>query len=417
MGKFQTNFVFEQLMFRNSLVHIVLFFVFFNPVMAQISITEVYYNTPYNEMINVKAQTPSTAPYYAKRHHLGEFIELYNYSDKDINLADWFISYKSFKFYLPNKMIKSGQLMVVTYQSNLPYKDFLYFFQLDHDTKYSDDQVIYQSDFMLRNKFGGVSLGQRLPNTLCERIVPNLKNNAFSWNFIDEPASNCVTDIIYNFATKPDIFYTVKSLQYNPIGTEPVYARPTPLSLPSSANIPTQNYDELVKGFYQSNYAYLTYSENIDNILNNICSINIQKSSQTPSTCGLDPTPVTICFNDDNAGDVTSVSTNCSVPTLTTTSTDFSPDVLKAISNDIVVYPNPTKISKVSIAWKGNAIGKINNIKVSDLYGNIISSSASTTNLNNPFICDLPSGVTSQYVAQITLTTNQTITKYILKTK
>jgi len=382
---------------------------FYNPVMSQISITEVYYNTPYNEMLRVNQNQDVNSGYRANRHHLGEFVELYNYSDKDINLAEWFLRYKSAKFYLPNKIIKSGQLMVVTYKNPFNYEDFLYYFQLDNNEPlYTADQVIYQSDFMLRNKAGQVSLGQRIKNTNFERIVPNLNKVIFSWHFSEEPESNHVKRV----GLKPEEFYKVNSLQYNPIGIYPLSEKPNPLSLP--VNIPIQSYDDLVKGFYQANYAYLNYNENIANILNNSCSINIKKSSQLPSDYGSNPT--TICFNDDKAGNVTGASTNCNIVTPPNPSTNFTPDVLQAISNDITVYPNPaTANSKVFVSWKGNAIGKISEIKVTGLSGNEILQPTKISNLSNPFSFILPTGSTSQYITLFTLTTGQTISKYILK--
>ncbi|MFP5040289.1 lamin tail domain-containing protein [Parasediminibacterium sp. JCM 36343] len=403
MEKIQDELVFQPLILKNTFILFVLMFWFYNPAISQISITEVYYNTPFNEMLQVNR-------YETKRHHLGEFIELYNYSDKDINLSDWFISGKSFKFYLPDKIIKSGQLMVVTYQSHTAYTDFLDFFQLTDHLKYSPDQVIYQSDFMLRNRYGRVSLGQRLHNTSCERVVSNLNGNVFGWGFSDEPASNFINDI----AQHPADFYKVKSLQYNNSNSL-IYDRPNPLSLPASVTIPTQIYDDLVSFFYQTNYAYLNYYENIANILNNSCSNSILKSSQQPSTYSYGQTPISICFNYDNAGDGTGITTNCSIVTPPGPSTNFTPDILQAISNDIIVYPNPTKNSKVSVAWKGSAIGKISSILISDYLGNCILYYPDATNISNPFSCTFTSITTSSYKALFTLTTGQAITKYILK--
>jgi len=410
MEKIQPKLVFEPLMFRNSLMLLVLFVCFYNPVRSQISITEVYYNTPFNEMLMVNnAKTLNT--YNTKRHHLGEFIELCNYSDKDINLSNWFISYKGNKLYLPDKIIKSGQLMVVTYQSLWPYTDFFNFFQLNGNSMYSPDQVIYHSSFMLRNKSGGVYLGQRLHNTSCERLVSNLSDNIYSWDFINEPPKNFVNDIAKNLQE----FYEVSSLQYNPSNISPISDRPTPLSLPSLVNIPTQSYDDLVKGFYQANYAYLTYYENIANILNSSCSINIPACSQIPANYSQLSTPTKLCFNYDNAGDGTGVTINCTSGTTPNPTTTFTPDVLQDISNDITVYPNPTYISKVYVAWKGKAIGKISSVKISDFLGNTIFPLTPTTNLSIPFTCPLLSSTAISYTALFTLTTGQTITKYILK--
>ncbi len=61
---------------------------------SQIMITEVYYNTPYNEKLHFtkKVNGVTTSELMdAVKHHRGEFIEIYNYSDKDISLKNWYI--------------------------------------------------------------------------------------------------------------------------------------------------------------------------------------------------------------------------------------------------------------------------------------------------------------------------------------
>ena len=48
---------------------------------AQVVISEIFFDTPVNEVFNDGSST--------HLHHVGEFIELYNYSDNEVNLSNW----------------------------------------------------------------------------------------------------------------------------------------------------------------------------------------------------------------------------------------------------------------------------------------------------------------------------------------
>lgn len=89
----------------------------FNIVQSQIAITEVYANTPFNERLHFG--NISTGFVDAVKHHRGEFVEIYNYSDKDINLKNWYMKDRQASFNLPDKILKKGEFMVIAYSSCL----------------------------------------------------------------------------------------------------------------------------------------------------------------------------------------------------------------------------------------------------------------------------------------------------------
>ena len=70
---------------------------------AQIAITEVYYDTPFIERYNKNSKA-----------HLGEFIELFNYSSKDIDISGWRLSDNMTSYYFPNgTKIKSNDFLII----------------------------------------------------------------------------------------------------------------------------------------------------------------------------------------------------------------------------------------------------------------------------------------------------------------
>ncbi len=380
---------------------------------SQIAITEIYYDTPFNEKLKFGNDLKGYVD--AIKHHRGEFIEIYNYSDSDLNLKDWYVKDLQSVFWLPNKIIKKNEFMVIAY-SRLPY----------HTTTFSDhftptlgkeNQIIYQDQILLRNKKDKVTLGYAVGG---QKFVDTWQ---FMWEFRNDPAPNFLPNLTGN----PSQFYSVKSIQYHPdpMSTIDPNVQPNGYDLynyeatpnPLHANfIPsTQSYNDLVKDNFQNYYAYLNWDTNASNLVNNVCNLNIETVFQNVKKGEL--TTETKCFNFDESGNMI-LNYNCSGEILIPVeSLGFTPDELEAIRNNISISPNPTKASNsynVTMSWNGPALNKVNNIQVfnsaaTTVYSFVPGAGVNSTNFS------LQGQLPGAFVANFILTTGQVVSKNILK--
>jgi hypothetical protein len=372
-------------------------FLFFSPsVYSQLVITEVYYNTPYNEKMSFSNDSGTVS---AKKHHWGEFVEIYNISDRDISLKDWYLKDNQGVFWLPtDKIIKKGQFMLIAY-SSFP-TETTPFTELFSTTFGKDSQIIFQDYMLLRNKAEGVTLGRSFNGTTL------IEKSRVAWN--DKDAFNFIPNIWQN----PALFYNVKSIQYNPNTTDNYEATPNPLE--ATYVPPTQNYEDLIRDDYQQNYSYLDWTENVNELLNRVCQINIEKTVQNP-TGTYDQGSV--CFSYDEAGNILT-GANCSPSSGPgTVSQGYSTDELEAIRNSIVISPNPTKATdnyNITMTWSGPALNKINNIQVASSVGVIIYGFSPGNGVNTTTF-NLQNQLQGAFIANFVLNTGQIISKNILK--
>lgn len=376
---------------------------FFN---SQIIITEVYYNTPANERPTFG--NPSSGIVNAKKHHRGEFIEIYNYSDKDLNLRNWFIKDLASIFWLPDKVIKSGQFMVIAY-SPLPYNttDFPSYFGT---TAGKESQIIYQNKLILRNLREQVAIGYAFSEKGGYAYWPSILNDC-TWTHQQEPPRNFIHDIW----STPDKFYTINSLQLGSNFIE--YFEGTPNPLEAIYKPPIQNYEAMVADNYAANYGYLDWADNIYEIIERTCPITIEKISQSPAGTSSNES---ICFSYDNAGNaITGV--NCSGQQGNSgngTSTGYTSDDLEEIKNSITITPNPAKASNnynVGMEWYfGLAKDKVKSIQVFSSTGVLIYSYIPPAGVNSTAV-NLQNQLPGVFIANFILDTNQVISKNILK--
>jgi len=373
---------------------------------SQLLITEVYYNTPYNEKLyfNKKINGMTTGELMdAKKHHRGEFIEIYNYTDKDVNLKGWYLKDLLRTFWLPEKMIKKGEFMVIAY-SVLPYNT-TNFKEHFSTTTGKENQIILQDDIILRNKSEEITLGYSFNGNNL------LSKSQYTWDSVFEPASN----FIKNLYQDPSQFYGINSLQYNPNpspGTQ-YQAAPNPLA---ATYVPaTQSYDEIVKNDFQQYYSYLDWSDNVNVLVEKTCPITIEKISQSPA--GSYTNNGSSCFSYDSAGNLVAGGGCSGAGTPPPGSSGLSPDELELIKNSIIISPNPTKASdsyNVTITWSGPALDKINNLQVFNSTGTPVYSFAPGTGVNTTAF-NLQNQLPGAFVANFILDTGQVVSKNILK--
>lgn len=383
-------------MVKNYFLRLFLLFPVF--ISSQIKITEVYYDTPYNERLTLTNSVGQDED--AIRHHWGEFIELYNYTDKDLSLKNWYIQDPVGTYWLPDKTIKAGGFVVVVYSQ--PTYNTTPFTELFSTTAGKEDQIIRQNQILLRNKSEEVKLGYYA----FEGKIPLPIVDAVGTGTGIEPASNRVKKAWQS----PGICYTYPSVQ---LVSATNYANATPNPLDATYKPPTQNYETLMFDTYQKYYAYLDWSENVTNLTENTCPISIAKIEQIPSGIYNNGEK---CFAYDIAGN--NVSSSDCVPDPSDPQTnEYNIDELEAIRNSIVIYPNPATSNNsyvVYVSWSGPAINKINNLHVYNSAGGLVYGITPVPGVNSTTF-SLQNQLPGIFVANFILNTGQVISKNILK--
>lgn len=382
-----------------------------NSVNAQLIITEVYANTPANEKL--RFGNTATGFVNANKHHWGEFVEIFNYSDRDVNLNKWVLKDRQGVFVLPDKILEKRKFVVIAY-SSLAYNTTP-FPELFPTTIGKESQIIYQNEFLLRNKTDEVTLSHKLGNVAIEKSVVR-------WEFGSEPVFN----FIKNAWSVAGAFYTVKSIQYHPDpqSTMDPTIQPDPYDLYNYTSTPNPlaadyvpamaSYEQLVKDEFQQYYSFLDWADNVYVLVENKCPIKFELVYQTPS--GNYSGEGSKCFSYDIAGNMT-IGSNCSAGETTppTGIVGFSTDELEAIKNSIVIYPNPTKAIdnyNVTITWSGAALGKITSVKIFHTLGSLVHTYTPGTNTTG---FSLANHLPGTFIANFSLNSGQIISKNILK--
>lgn len=286
-----------------------------NALNAQIVITEIFYNTPYNERLNIPNQSTQQME-EARKHHWGEFIEIYNFSDRDLSLQNWYIQDRLATVWLPaEKIIKSGDFMVIAYSTlranSTPFTE------LFSRTKGKESQIYYQNQILLRNKRETVTLGYNAINNM----VP-LSKGLFEWS-----EQTTLSNYVPYAWQIPDVCYTRDSYNLTANGTY-VLAPSNPLE--AAYKPPIQKYEDIMKDVYQENYSYIDWGEFVREIVNKICGISISLEQQPVSGTY---TGAGKCFQYDIAGN-RDIATDCTSPTTSNPpATEYTSDELDEIKN------------------------------------------------------------------------------------
>jgi hypothetical protein len=381
---------------------------------AQIAITEVYYNTPYSES---KKRIPSsnTSNKYSE-HHLGEFIELYNYTTEDIPLNGWYLRDNAGVYYFPaDAVIKSGDFLLVAYK---PFdSQYLYFPKFFPNTKGQETKILYQFRLVLNNLGEKVKLftsGNGLLKDVLPKDKPPLSTVLIDVDKVQWENTGLLPS---NYDKKSSIGdgstanYNINSLQRSGENSYNENNKTNPLTaLYKPAMV---NYQDvpLVKNFRRNNYARLTWSQYVDRILKNTCNYPVPITEQSNSSYVLTTTKQ--CFKHDAAGNM-DVKENCSSTTTSTTSSAANlQNDPEQIKNRIKIYPNPVS-SLVTLTWDNEVNNLISQMKIVALNGAYTVSVPKNAS-GYTFTADLtlqPKGI---YVLIITLNSGQTLSKSIVK--
>lgn len=374
-----------------------LFLLFSISLSSQIKITEIYHDTPYNERMTLFNGTTQQEE-NARRHHWGEFIEIYNYSDKDIRLENWYIRDLFGVFWLPqDKIIKSGEFMVVVYSA--PTVNTTPFTELFSTTQGKDNQIIKQNAILMDNYKESVYLGYALGGQ-----VP-LDKGSYGWVL---PKSSNRVKAAY---TQPGICYTVKSYQLTSNG---YYSLAYPNPLDAVYKPPIEHFEDIVFNDYIKYYSYLDWSDNVLNLINNICSISIEKIQQIPNGTYNSGGK---CFNYDTPGSNTDAY-DCAVSNGSNNQgTGHTYDELLNIKNSIKVYPNPVSAGNqytVNITWDGPALNQIYDLQVYNGNGGYVFGYQPKNGINYTTF-SLQNQLPGIFIVNFTLNTGQVVSKNILK--
>lgn len=368
---------------------------------AQLIITEVYRGTPYSEYIDVnyapyQNPTPDLFEKLRKRHR-GEFIEIFNASDTDLNLKDWKLRDNEGSFDLPDKIIKSGQLMVIAANNNSGGDYFPAFFST---TQGKESQIIYQNVIKLSNTDESISLIAK--NVAGHNIQQEYTTSGVTFQ---QEGNNMGVSAGFDAVANPSVFYEVKDWQYD-------YNTPQfPNPLAATVLPPIKPLEEYVGNILAQNYDMLTWDSNAENLINNKCDIDIATVSQSLNA---GPTSGSRFFTLDSAGN-SSASMAKMVKADTELFTASASDNLEDIKMAIQLSPNPTSdIANVSIT--GIAQGKVTSVQVFSGTGALLFTKNNLQDSSNfNFSFSLGNQITGVYVAKFTLNTGQIVGKNILK--
>ncbi|WP_396145998.1 lamin tail domain-containing protein [Flavobacterium sp.] len=175
----------------NKLKFIIVLLFFVSKINAQcdvnygsIIISEVYFDTQYNEQIG------------AKHHNFGEYIELYNSSDTPISLHGWKIKDNHTEFtFTNNEIINPGSIKIITYEGFYAYGytniysgaqshlgGIAKFVELFPEAAGHEQDIILQNTMVLDNDVDKISLYNPLGKLISEVSYTNGNGSAYYLN-------------------------------------------------------------------------------------------------------------------------------------------------------------------------------------------------------------------------------------------
>ncbi len=399
---------------------IIFLLAFLNSVISssQVVITEVNYDTPFLEDIYFYSNNASSNP-NNQYHHLGEFIELYNYTTEDIPLKDWSLIDFCSKYDFPETaVIKANDFIIVAY-GNSQANYFPFFFP---NTVGKESKIYYQDKIMLRNnkEVLGLMMGRirgiKLSNPVwvhqirwgATGTMPSLVNNPDVYSVENNSNSD---------------YYNYPSIHLNSFDNSPgnpnglpqytyVTGTPTPLGenfVPATQPIESNSQ---IGQILSNQAADLTWEFEVNELINMECNLNILDVEQIPSGTYLANGK---CFGYDNSGNNNSAS-DCLNPNVTNppASNQYTDSEVEEFSNLISLAPNPTN-SALSAYWSGSVVGKIDQIQVFNTSGVSVLNYSSIASSQTDQLINLTGYPTGIYIVNFVLDSSQIIFKNVIK--
>lgn len=389
---------------------LVLFFGLFSiqKTTSQVVITEVYYDTPFLENIYHYFQNnlENPDPYY---HHLGEYIELYNYSSEDIPLKKWAISDNVTRYEFPDDaVIRKGEYIIVTYKQSGHSNYFTSFFPT---TNGQESKIFYQDKMMLNNRREILKLhmgeirGVDCKNKIIQRFVWGASTDGM------QSVLNNVWNSQTSISGEPD--YYVTSVHLSDIEQPSVFHFDTATPLSSNYVPPTKDLEDIpmVQEALNNVLADFTWDYYSSAILNITCNDDINLVYQNVSGEYLENGK---CFSYDSSGNSVEAEDCLILGNDDDNSTiEYSSAEVEEFSSLIVLSPNPTN-STLTASWSGIVLGKIIEMQVSNPIGiNIYNTAIIST--QESAIINLASQPTGIYIVKFILNSGQYISKNIIK--
>jgi len=385
-------------------------------VNAQIAITEAYYDSPFIERLNKNTNA-----------HLGEFIELFNYSKEAIDVSGWRLSDNTGSYYIPQgTIINSNDFLIIARRT--PHSSTYFFDLFPNEEDGNEDKVLYQSNLIMNNYRDWITLstrriaGQNLRRYYtvskikwrCGSGVPCDRNPIAPATFGDQNSPG-----FYN----TDYDYYVPSLQklqnadlQDVDQTLNYYAaNATPFGLLFTPELVDIEDIQNVRDILESNYESLTVDEVINYYINMNCDISIPiVASENVSDTYLEEQ----CFTFDVAGNQEN---NQLCPDNDSDSSDTGDDgssdtdfTTEEIANKIYIVPNPTS-GLLNISWDADIGDTISHIVIAPMTGSSLEIPVSIPNNSNAATADLSPYSNGFYVVRFTLNNGEVITKTVIK--
>ncbi|MGI9526105.1 MAG: lamin tail domain-containing protein [Weeksellaceae bacterium] len=395
---------------RNFYVFILVFFSVF--LKAQITISEVYYDTPVNERLDETL--------YA---HAGEFIELFNYSKEDIDISGWVLSDNASAFTIPNNTIlKSGKFLI--FRRDIPNNTQNdYFFSMFNEVNQQEhERSLFSSRrFLLNNYSDFVKLRTRKING--KSLDKYYTISFIGWGCRDIQSDyilcdrNYYRDAINSNGINYNKNYYVKSFQKNNENIQLInyqvqndldFRRATPFELGFQFELvdlsEVENYNTIL---YNNYCSVVDWQGSVNNTLNTICDNDVSIITEPIFDFDIQSSK---CFNFDEAGNQVS-NYNC------TNNGEPDPgngsDDNEDLSNHFYLAPNPTN-DFTTLSWDQevhNLITTITIIPINGAYEIPVQVSPST----NSVLVNMTTYPFGIYIVQFHLNTGGVVTKHLIK--
>lgn len=384
-----------------------LFVVLSFKISAQIAITEVYHDSPFIERLN---QSPSLA-------HLGEFIELFNYTTEDIDITGWRLTDQETSYTIPQgTVIRSNDFIIIARRVNGISG---YFFGAFPSERFGNERkVLYQDKIILNNYKENVKLysnhlaGQKLKGYhlidrvewLCEE--EDCEINPYYINKELKTVWQGEFDTDFSFYLPSYQRTNASNLKSSKIFENALTTTPFKLNF----QVELENLEDLeaVKEILIKNHESLNSNDIANRVKVSVCSKDINSiSSESVSDTYIEE----ICFSYDDAGNQDKVF-YCD---------DDSGDSIEngvlisieEIANRIYVSPNPTT-SNVNISWEQEVNSLIADITVAPMNGTTLNISVNTSG-SNAASFNLSAYPNGFYAVRFILNSHQVITKTVIK--